>query len=253
MSHQSIEAIRSYIAKLEIPEADASLATVDRASAAVFADETPGAAVAAGSLVSFVGGISGVQKSDVLNSTLLAQLAATKKFNRFTQADEWYEIYRGVLSNVGWNVPAFSFHEYKTSGSSLVLSDTIIEILRAISTKDELKIIEAALSGLRDKKENQESLILFDQESNQERRATFQILPVGKDRGDIVMDLALMKFTSDRHVTRFLWFSWNTGSSVLFEDAQKAVLNEEVYSQVRQSVIAKLGNNAKRFVEAIEI
>ena len=51
--------------------------------------------------MSFTENLSGQNKEDVLNSTLLAQLAANKKYDRKSQHDEWYMFYMKVLENVG--------------------------------------------------------------------------------------------------------------------------------------------------------
>ena len=45
------------------------------------------------SVASFKSKLSIVHRSDVLNSTLLAQLAAGKDYNRTTQITEWYKKY----------------------------------------------------------------------------------------------------------------------------------------------------------------
>ena len=47
------------------------------------------ALVDAGSLVSFTSNLKGQQKEDVLNSSLLAQLAANKRYDRFNDSENW--------------------------------------------------------------------------------------------------------------------------------------------------------------------
>ena len=60
------------------------------------------AMVVAGSTVSFLPGMTKQQQEDVLDSTLLAQLAANKKHDREKQTDAWYQTYAEVLGNIGW-------------------------------------------------------------------------------------------------------------------------------------------------------
>lgn len=250
---QVTEQVRNYIRALELPPEDKQLPLVYSAQAAVFQDDTPGAAVDAGSLVSFVSGLTAQHKSDVLNSTLLAQLAANKKYNRYTETRQWYDFYCSVLAQVGWVVPSFAYREYTPSGSSLVLSDAVLQILSAIATGSEMEILRASLESLRTKPGNEGPLALFDQQSFPENLGTFQILPVAEDDGQVVMALAAMEFKSTKHVTRFLWFTWEKTTSKLFQSAQKAVLNEDVYGRVRQDVINKLGDRAKQFINDIQI
>src|SRR5262245_44005572 len=75
----------------------------DRAAAAALpppptiTDRAQGAYVAEGSTVSFVAGVSAQHQADILNSTLLAQLAANKKYDREVATREWYDFYKTVL------------------------------------------------------------------------------------------------------------------------------------------------------------
>jgi hypothetical protein len=74
-------------------------------ASAALADPGPqphSAYVAAASVVSFVDGVTGQQKEDLLNSTLLAQLAANHRFDREKDTLNWYGAYRTVLWGVGW-------------------------------------------------------------------------------------------------------------------------------------------------------
>jgi hypothetical protein len=243
----------TYLKQLELPEVDTSLPALFRQEAAVFKDDTEGAAVNAGSLVSFVSGLTETHKSDVLNSTLLAQLAASKQHDRFKDTMRWYDFYIQVLAQVGWVIPAFAFRDYSPSGSSLVLSDAILDILSAIATGNEMNILKAALGSLKEKPGNEGPLTLFDQQSFPENVGTFQIFPVAEDDGQLVMAMSAMQFNSEKHVTRFLWWSWTQTSVKLNQSAQKGVLNEDLYKKVRQQVIDKLGDRAKQFIKDIEI
>jgi hypothetical protein len=49
----------------------------------------------------------GNSQEDVMNSTLLAQLAANKKTDRLTDPAGWYEAYRDVLENLYWTTTSF--------------------------------------------------------------------------------------------------------------------------------------------------
>lgn len=254
MSNQDYtEQIRNYIRELPLAPLDSTQPHVYDPKASAFADDKEGAAVDAGSLVSFVSGLTAVHKSDVLNSTLLAQLAASKAFDRFKQTRQWYEKYCEVLAQVGWVVPTFAYREYSPSGASLQLSDAILDILSAIATGDEIKIVQATLTSLKDNPSSQGPLTLFENQSYPENVGTFQILPVGEDDGEVVMVLTALEFRSEKHVTRFLWFSWTTTTVKLFQSAQKSVLNEDVYKLVRQEVIEKLGDRASQYIKDLEI
>ncbi len=78
----------------------------------------PQSFVNAGSLVSFVSGISSQNQMDVLNSTMLAQIAgADKKFDREQSAVDWLKFYRNILEQVGWVAQEWSWNAFHASGN----------------------------------------------------------------------------------------------------------------------------------------
>jgi hypothetical protein len=104
----------AYLGALALPEPGkyASLtdtgarAAIDFPHAMRGAPQTSGksAQVNAGSLVSFVEGLNGQDKTDVMNSTLLAQLSANEAFDRFEKPLHWFRVYSDVLRSVGWEM-----------------------------------------------------------------------------------------------------------------------------------------------------
>jgi hypothetical protein len=104
-----------YVRSLEIERFDEKKLTIRAAVSDTGEDEA--GYVDAGALTSFVAGLTKTHKEDTLNSTLLAQLAVNKAYNRETQTKEWYAKYHEVLENVGWVISAFQFTEYETSAS----------------------------------------------------------------------------------------------------------------------------------------
>jgi hypothetical protein len=81
--------------------------------------QPPSAYVAAASVVSFADGVTGQQKEDLLNSTLLAQLAANHRFDREKDTLNWYEAYRTVLRGVGWRSEATSAIRSRLGSSAM--------------------------------------------------------------------------------------------------------------------------------------
>jgi len=64
--------------------------------------QSSSANVAAASVAAFSDGVSGQQKEDLLNSTLLAQLSANNRYDREAATADWYDFYCTVLFRLGW-------------------------------------------------------------------------------------------------------------------------------------------------------
>jgi len=206
-----------------------------------------------GSLVSFVSGISPLNKQDVLNSTLLAQLAANKAHDRWSDTESWYKFYVNVLEKVGWVLSDFNFTEYHGASQSFTVDKVVLEILRAIASGSQEEVIQETIDALEALSDNDGKLVLFDSNSSDLTRGSFQIASAIEDDGEVAMSLGAFYFHSTQSATRFLWFEYKSSDTHLFKAAQNVNLNMQIYDRVRQSVIDKLGDAAVEFVDELEI
>lgn len=218
------------------------------------ADENkPGAAVDAGSVISFVANVSGQNRSDVLNSTLLAQLAANHKYDRMEAPLNWYGFYTDVLGRVGWVLQEFGFKKYETHEQQFTLDAVLIELFEAILTGNELLVAKATVDALKKLSDDDNRLVVFSHESHSTSMGNFQ-LGLCSDQGDAVaMKANAFHFTTKTDITRILWAKFTESNMYLYFASNTMTLNKEVYEQVRAAVIKKLGDAAKEFVENLPI
>ena len=225
-----------------------------RAVSASGTDNQKSAQVNAGSLTSFTENLTGQSKSDVKNSTLLAQLAADKAHDRFGAPMDWYKFYLNVLSNIGWNQPAFAFDDYKSGGSTVRVDEAVLGILAAIATQNEVAIVQATMEGLKALGDGTKQMAIWNANSSNGNNGNFQIMPVDQlANGDVVMVLTGMQFNAKTSHGGFLWWSWSSTSINIQRAASKFVLNEDVYAKVRTAIVDKLGDRATQFVADIDI
>ena len=211
------------------------------------------AVVSAGGIVCFVKGISLQHKADVLNSTLLAQLAANKAFDREKLTSEWYGKYREVLENVGWVISAFDFTKYKTTGSTLQVQTVVLEILAAIASQNALLITKAALAALKSLSPDKKGFKIWETSSHNSSNGNFQISPCIESEGNVAMALGCFHFSASSVDYAFLWYKYKSSSISLYQGAQTIVLNEQIYANVRRAITEKLGPKAVDYVAKLEI
>lgn len=229
---------------------DAAVAAAGRAAA----DNTESAQVNAGSLTSFTQNLSGDSKSDVKNSTLFAQLASDYAYDRYAAPMQWYKNYVTVLGQVGWNQPAFAFDTYTSGGSTVQMDKAVLNILAAIASGNEIAMVAATMQGLEGLADDSKQMMIWDAKASNGNNGTFQIMPVDKlPNDDVVMVLTGMQFNASTTHGRFLWWSWESTSIKIQRAANRFVLNEDVYAQVRQAIIDKLGSKAEQLVADIPI
>jgi hypothetical protein len=219
--------------------------------------EKPGASIAKGSLVAFTAGVSLRHRHDAINSTLLAQLASDKEFDRFNSAQimEWYKKYIAVLGKVGWDVQELQFQNFEASGSTFTIDAAIVEIVSSFLAGPEVAVVQATLNSLSKLESNDPWYVVWDSSSHKADGGNFQIIPCADEagKGDLVMGLSAYAFTTTETSVRFLWTNYNSSSTKLKFATQATTLDEDVYSQVRSAVIAKLGDNAITTVKELKI
>ena len=209
--------------------------------------------VDAGSLVSFVSNISSQNRQDVLDSTLLAQLAADHAYDRQKDTQDWYHKYVEVLSKVGWVIQSFEFQKYDQTGATLEISAAIILVIESLVNKEELAALKIALTALQSPK-NKNWLTLFSQQSSSAEGGSFQMLPCKEGaNGEVVMGMGCFYFSGSTENDQWLWFKYSTSSISLFKAAQSSTLNKQVYGRVREAVREKLGRKANDFVKGLDI
>lgn len=213
----------------------------------------PSAFVVDGSLMSFVANISPQHQQDVLNSTLLAQLAANQKFNRETQTMEWYDFYHTVLENVGWVLQGFDFDKFNASGSTFSVDKVVLDIIAAIATGDEVAILDTTIKAMKSLSNDDNKIVLFETSSHSLTQGNFQ-LGIATDIGGVVaLHLGAFHFHTTQNVTRVLFFGFSSSDTEFNKSVQTISLDQQIYNQVRAAIVQKLGDKAKRFVQQLDI
>lgn len=235
-----------------VPLQVANFVTSTAASKEIESD-SKGAYVNNGSLVTFVDGISAQHKKDVLNSTLLAQLAATKKYDRYKDTEAWYKFYIDTLEKIGWVAQSFSFSEYQVSGSTFTVDKVVLDVLKAIASENEMAVVQETLKALEALSDKDGKLVLFDSNSHHQGNGNFQIASARETDGDVAVNLGAFYFDSTQNSTKVLFFEFKSSDTKIFKGTESAVLNEEVYSQVRDKIVTKLGGKIAQNVDEIEI
>lgn len=212
------------------------------------------AAVDVGSVVSFVQGVSAEQKDDVLLGVQLAQRGASGKYNRFTQAESWYQLYAEILSNLGWVGEQLAFVKHDKQQGELRMDQAALAIITAIATQNQLLVLQEAIKALSALAEEDGTIRLFDFHSAAQAGGNFQMGAVQKTgNGALSMALGAFHYSSNDTRRRFLFFSWGAQQVNFWTAAQKMTLNEGFYAERREAVRKKLGVAADGFIAGLVV
>jgi len=219
-------------------------------------DEVPvtgaSAAIAGGSILSFVAGLSQQAREDVLNSTLLMQLAASKRYNKSTEREEWFKFYTEGLGKLGWTLSSQEMERYTPNQQAFTMDDVVLDIMEHVAGGSSFTpIARRTFESLR----KQPALLdVFINHSNDGNVGTFQIMPCTQNAsGDVTMLLSCMQLVRNVRDDHILFFTFQKNDVLIYRSAQTSVLNSQVYSKVREAVLEKLGQHANQFVNNLSL
>ncbi|MFD2640545.1 hypothetical protein [Pseudomonas japonica] len=213
---------------------------------------TDGAMVLGDSLVSFVSGLGQQAREDVLNSTLLMQLAASKRFDKAKQREKWFNFYTEGLGKLGWTLSHSEMQRYQPNRQAFTLDDVALDIIDSVVGGAEFApLARRTFESLR---KQPHALQLFLDNCNKGNVGTFQIMPCTQNaEGDVTMLMNCMQVIRNTSNTSILFVTFQSNEVQIFRAAQTSVLNTQTYSQVREAVITKLGDNANRFLAHLSL
>ncbi|MDY6945023.1 MAG: N-acetylmuramoyl-L-alanine amidase [Pseudomonadota bacterium] len=205
----------------------------------------------AGSLVSFVAGVSAQEQEDVLYSVQLAQRAASGSFDRFTQTRFWYQKYLEVLENLGWAGEQLAFSQFDQDQGEFRMDQAALAVIAAIATQNQLAVLKASVDALGNLAEEDGTIQLFDFHSSQESSGNFQLGAVQKSNGALTMAVGAFYFHALDTRRRFLFFKWGRQRVNFWTAAQRLTLNTDFYAGRRATVKARIEADADDYLSRL--
>ena len=211
-------------------------------------------AINAGSLVSFVDGLSAEQKDDVLYSTQFAQRAASATADRYQSVRAWYQAYTDTLEQLGWITEQFAFTHYDEDSGEIHMDSAAIRILTSIATGNQLDVLKSSLDALKGLAEDSGEISLLEFNSCNDFGGNFQIGAAQvAENGAVSLALGAFYFKTVNQQKKFLFFRWGGKSVNFWTSGQKMTLNSEYFGQVRDVVKEKLGEGRRDLIRGIEL
>ncbi|SDW93982.1 hypothetical protein SAMN05444064_10944 [Pseudomonas syringae] len=227
---------------------------------ATASDEGAEAAVVEGGLIAFAEGVSRLNKNDVLDSFLFATLAANKAFSAETQSDQWYDKFNEVLSAIGWLSSQWNYSRYSAAQERFTMDEVGLDILGSAITAAALpgpasllmlKVAADAVAALSAKKE---PLRLFESQTKMHSGGSFRIAScIESEDGTVNLAMGAVSFQADSEVTNVLFWEWQDTNVKTWKGENNLVLNTGRYALHRELIQQKLGDSAKRAIDAFEI
>jgi hypothetical protein len=175
----------------------------------------------------------------VLQSLLLAQLAANAKADRQKDPSGWFTAYRGVLEQVAWVVEASAAAaRYQPPFAKFTLDTVVDDAFRPKLLAEQLPFVTAAIAAFRSD-QNSGAELVFECPSHSGGIGNFQVALAGEEDGAVTLRLAQISFNAPQHVVRLLREEF-TNTSQFRVGFLALSMNEEVFARLRSAIAAKL-------------
>lgn len=212
----------------------------------------PSAAVVAGSIVAFAPGISDQHRQDVLQSLLLAQLAANAKADRQKDPAGWFTAYRGVLEQIAWVVEGSAVvSRYQPPFAKFTVGTVVDDAFRPKLLAEQLPFVTAAIAAFRSG-QNSGAQLVFECPSHAGGIGNFQVALAGEENGAVTIRLAQISFNAPQHVVQLLQEEFTNAAQ--FRVGFLALsMNEEVFAKLRPAIAAKLQDRFEGAVVPLQL
>lgn len=206
------------------------------------------------SVVSFASNVNGQTREDILNSTLLAQLAANKQKPIEDDMKGWYDKYVEVLEHIGWVVEKNEINNYEAKESLVEVENVILDILSATFGANYIVILKKVLESLKKMSENNDGRIkVFEKNTHTMTKGCFQIGLATEENGAVAMQLGTFLLTAKSKITKILFVKIKKDETSLQYATGQATLNKQVYAVARQTILDKLQKDVTDYIAEIDI
>lgn len=204
--------------------------------------------VSSGSVVSFVSALPPGARSDVLDSTLLAQLAANGAVGR-EDLPAWYADYVHTLSQLTWRIGPLIFSQYSLSGSSVPMDDIARALLAGVAPASGAQAVHDTIGALVSQPADASPLALFDHSSRLSSGGSFQVqVALGAGDSTVTMYLGAVYFSTATPPSAVLTAELPAASTVVQTAVQTATLDLARYAVMRDDVRQKLGSYTSTYI-----
>jgi hypothetical protein len=211
------------------------------------------AAIVGSDVVSFVNGVTPERREAIVNSTLLAQLAATQKVGQ-DDTDQWYQAYFDVLGNIGWAIQDKGFEQYHQHGGTFETHKAILAVAGTLlgAAPAALAVIKTTLEALESMTQDDPWITLFNRESETSKAARFQIgLAEQAAQDQFLVTLMAFILSAKQTVTQVLFFKASKSDVSLQHRSSKITIDTPVLDGVRDVLRQKLVAHSLSYIKLL--
>lgn len=250
---------RTFVAGLDLPAPRFGATGIALAPPIDFDAARDQAMVVGSEVVSFVQGITAEQRSDIVNSALLAQLRAKKivpEPRSLAEVRDWYREYFDVLGNIGFVTQQAHLQRYQTSGDGFEAHEAVLDVAATLLTgaPTALALVTSTVKALQKMDAGNPWVTIFNRESRSANTAHFQVSTVDRDpNGELFVALTAFALEARQRITQVLFFKFRENDVEIENHAGKASINAVLLAGLRAQISQKLLTHSNDYLGKLEI
>lgn len=253
MEPREQDAALAFVESVQLPPAPPTYRSVRRG--AELSLEHKQAALVGSDIIAFVDGVTAERRRLVVQSSLLAQLAAKRKVPDATRVFDWYRAYLDVLGNIGWAIQDSTFKNFSKVAHGFEAHEAITQAATALlGPGPALAAVIATIDALRRTSNDQPWFTVFQRESQSASTAHFQVSLVEPEAaGGFLVSLVAFVITAEQGLTQVAFFKYTTDRATLDLLSARVTVGLDPGSPVADAIAQKVASYELEFVRALEL
>lgn len=241
-----------FVRALELPLAQSQDAL--SAEDALQAGKT-NATVVGSDVISFTSEVKQEMRQAIIDSALLAQLAATRKVSDEARIYDWYDAYFDTLKNVGWVVQDHGFAEFTETANGVEAHQAVLDIAASLlgPGSTALALVKTTLDSLLRAQENEPFFVIFNRETRRAKSARFQVSVAEGDATGHLITLIAFGMKASSMLTHVLIVKVRSSEVEIKHQSGKATINAEVLKAVHPLIQSRILAHQKAFIVDLPI
>ncbi|MBS4052060.1 MAG: hypothetical protein KGZ69_12755 [Methylomonas sp.] len=253
---EHLAGVLEFVKGLELPPAPRkSRSTVSGGPQTAFDQVKAQALVVGSDVVSFVAGITPETRKDIVNCTLLAQLAASKRVPNREDIRGWHKAYFETLTHLGWVIQEQGFAEHREAGADFEAHKAILSIATVLlgPAATAFAVVQSTLDAMKSMTKGQ-WITVFKRESQTAKAARFQVtLAEPTPEGGSMIALMAFELKATATLDQVLFLKFKSSDVTLQYASSRVTINADVLQAARSAIALRVAAFTQDYVASLPI
>lgn len=212
------------------------------------------ATVVGSDVISFTTEVKPEMRQAIIDSALLAQLAATRKVGDASKVYDWYDTYFNTLKNVGWVIQDHGFAEFTETANNLEAHQAALDIAAGLlGPGTALSLVKTTLDSLLRAEENEPFFVIFNRETRHAESARFQVSVAEAEATGHFITLVAFGMKARTTLTHVLIVKMRSSEIDIKHQSGKATINTDLLQAVHPLIQSRIIAHQRDFIVDLPI